>query len=449
MRRLPGEIGMKRLLISLIGFIVGAWGWSVIRSPALDGALPWVIRQHALHLSGLLAIALMSLAMYLATRPLWLETPLGGMDRVYRTHKWAGILAGIFAIAHWLIELSDGPIKSMIGRGGRVHHEKFGGLLDNLQHLAKDLGEWTLYALLAMLAITLWQRFPYRFWRLLHRVMPVLYLLLAFHAVMLLPAAYWREPAGWLLALLLVAGSYGSVRSLSGSIGRARQTTGKIVAIERPTSDILGVSVRLDASWSGHRAGQFAFVTFDPVEGAHPFTIASADGGDRVVNFQIKALGDYTRRLDGRLHPGQTVTVEGPYGQFQLPRRRANAQQVWIAGGIGITPFLAWLEALHNAPGQAAAAELHYCTANREADPFVARLHALTADLPGIDLQIHGARQGEQLTAERIVARRQARQKLDIWFCGPAGFAKALRAGLRQRLSADELHFHQEAFVIR
>ncbi len=440
---------MQRLLISLIAAIVGTWGWSVISAPALDGALPWVIRQHALHLSGLLSIALISLAMYLATRPLWLETSLGGMDRVYRTHKWAGILAGIFAIAHWLIELSDGPIKSMIGRGGRVHREKFAGLLDNLQHLAKDLGEWALYALLAMLAITLWRRFPYRHWRLLHRVMPVLYLLLAFHTVMLLPTSYWREPAGWLLAVLLVSGSYGSLRSLNGSIGRKRRATGEIVAIERPGSDILGVSIRLNTDWSGHRAGQFAFVTFDPAEGAHPFTIASADSGNKILKFQIKALGDYTRRLDGRLHQGQSVTVEGPYGRFELARRRADARQVWIAGGIGITPFLAWLEALQREPKQAASAELHYCTANSENDPFVARLHALTADLPGIDLQIHGARQGQQLTAEQIVARRQARQMLDIWFCGPAGFAQALQTGLRQCLPAGELQFHQEAFVIR
>lgn len=440
---------MKPLLTSWIAVIVLAWGWSVIDGPTLDGTLPWVIRQHGLHLSGLLAIAMMSLAMYLATRPRWLETPLGGMDRVYRTHKWAGILAGVCAVTHWLIELSDGPIKSLIGRGGRVHREKFSGLLDGLQHLAKDLGEWAIYALLAMLAITLWRRFPYRRWRLLHRVMPLLYLLLAFHAAMLIPTAYWQQPAGWLLALLLVVGSYGSVCSLTGSIGRARQSSGEIVAVERPKSGVLGVTVRLSAGWSGHRAGQFAFVTFEPGEGAHPFTIASADHGDRMLNFQIKELGDYTRQLDGRLRQGQSVTVEGPYGRFELPRRQANAQQIWIAGGIGVTPFLAWLEALHEKPEQAPTADLHYCTANRENDPFVARLHILTAGLPSIHLQIHGAQQGEQLTAEQLIARRQVRQTLDIWFCGPAGFAQSLRAGLRQRLSAGDLRFHQEAFVIR
>jgi hypothetical protein len=41
---------------------------------------------------------------------------LGGMDRIYRTHKWAGILAISFAAMHWLIELSGDILKSTVGR---------------------------------------------------------------------------------------------------------------------------------------------------------------------------------------------------------------------------------------------------------------------------------------------------------------------------------------------
>jgi predicted ferric reductase len=85
---------MKILLGSLLAIVSLAWGMDVLATGGSSGGtLPWVIRQEALYLSGLLSIALMSLAMFLSTRPAWLETPLGGMDRVYRTHKWAGILA--------------------------------------------------------------------------------------------------------------------------------------------------------------------------------------------------------------------------------------------------------------------------------------------------------------------------------------------------------------------
>ncbi|MCL2635777.1 MAG: ferric reductase-like transmembrane domain-containing protein, partial [Betaproteobacteria bacterium] len=396
---------------------------------------------------GLLSMAMMSLAMLLATRPTWLEKPLGGMDRVYRGHKWAGLLAGLFAILHWLADQAGGPIKSLISKAGRLPKEEYAGLLGRLQHLAKDMGEWAFYAIVILLLIALWKKFPYRPWRLLHRVMPALYLILAAHAALLAPAAYWRQPVGWLVAALLAVGAHAALSSLRGAIGRGRRVTGEIVAIAQPSRELVTVSCRLRHGWRGHRPGQFAFVTFDAGEGAHPFTIASADRGDACVSFQIKALGDYTRQLAGRLRPGQAVQVEGPYGCFDLARADRRAQQIWIAGGVGVTPFLAWLESLQAAPEQAPAAELHYCTRDREDDPFVVRLEGLCAGLPNIRLQVHGDRQGQRLDADGLMRNAPAGRRSEIWFCGPSGLAAALRDGLRQW--GQPVRFHQEAFEMR
>jgi len=68
------------------------------------------------------------MSLVLATRLPWLEAPLGGMDRVYRSHKWAGILACAFAALYWLVEMSSDLLKAVIGRQGRVPKEKFNGL---------------------------------------------------------------------------------------------------------------------------------------------------------------------------------------------------------------------------------------------------------------------------------------------------------------------------------
>ncbi|MFA7291495.1 MAG: ferric reductase-like transmembrane domain-containing protein [Rhodocyclaceae bacterium] len=439
---------MKKLLAGLLALVTLAWGWDVLSATYLPATHPlWVARQEALYLSGFLSIALMSLAMFLATRPTWLEAPLGGMDRVYRTHKWAGILAIALAAAHWLIEMSSDILKSTIGREGRLPKEKYVGLLETLRDLAEDMGEWAIYAVLAMLVITLWRKFPYRAWRFLHRAMPVLYLMLAFHAALLAPADYWMQPAGALLAALLAGGTYGAIRSLQGGIGRAREASGEIIAIAHPTHDVTSVRCRLDQGWHGHRPGQFAFVTFDDKEGAHPFTIASADRGDNVVNFEIKGLGDYTRDIAVRLQPGQAVHVEGPYGRFDLARCNPHAQQLWVAGGIGVTPFLAWLESLQESPEKTPEADLHYCTRDQAGDAFVPRLEKLCAKLPGIRLHIHGARQGAALTAESLQRSLTGARAAEIWFCGPSGLADALRKGFDK--IGGRPRFHQEAFEMR
>lgn len=440
---------MIAALTTLIAVILLSWSAALAVTGPGTASIAWAVHDQALYLSGLLAIGLMSFAMVLATRPAWLEKPLGGMDRIYRTHKWSAILAVGFATLHWLVEMSDDVVKSLVGRAGRVPEQHYNGLIDNLRDAAEEFGEFAIYVVIAMVVLALWKRFPYKFWRHIHRAMPALYLLLAFHAAMLAPTRYWSQPIGIVLAFMLTAGSIAAGLSLTGRIGRSRQARGTVLSVASPTPDITEISCRLEGPWRGHRAGQFAFVRFDRFEGAHPFTIASADRGDRSVRFEIKALGDYTRGLSTRVHMGQSVTVEGPYGRFELDRRDAKARQIWIAGGIGITPFIAWLEALRGNPDAAPVAELHYSTRDAERDPFVARLQSLCATLPRITLTVHDSSKPDgSLTAERLAAVHGDAKRTEVWFCGPSAFGQQLRSGLA-RSWGRRLRFHQEAFDMR
>lgn len=111
----------------------------------------------------------------------------------------------------------------MVGTAGRVPREAVLSWATDWRGTAKDLGEWAFYALLIMVVLTLWQRLlPYRPWRKLHRVMPALYLLLAFHTLALTPLTFWQAPLGMVMAALLLVGSVAALWSLAGRIGRGR-----------------------------------------------------------------------------------------------------------------------------------------------------------------------------------------------------------------------------------
>lgn len=62
------------------------------------------------------------------------------------------------------------------------------------------------------------------------------------------------------------------------------------------------------------------------------------------MRFAIKALGDHTHSLKKELKIGQDVIVEGPWGYLDFNIQ--SERQVWVAGGIGITPFISQLEYL-------------------------------------------------------------------------------------------------------
>lgn len=442
----------RTVLTGFLGVVTLAWAWDALWTHPVDGALPWLIRQHTLYLTGLYALSLMSLVMVLATRQPWLESALGGMDRVYRLHKHAGILAIVFGAVHWLSKLASGPLKAWIGAADRPAKEAVLAFLEPSRAVAKDLGEWAIYLLLAMLILTLWKRFPYRSWRLMHRIMPALYLVLVFHAIALMPLTYWIGPSGVLQGALLAAGVAASICALAGRIGRKRQHRGTVHSVRRMGEDVIEVVCEMGASWPGHRAGQFAFVTFDHEEGAHPFTIASANHeGTRKLTFQIKSLGDYTGTLAGRLVCGQAVCVEGPYGRFLGGQGREREPQVWVAGGVGITPFLAWLDDIRRNPENAPRAQLHYCVRDAQNDPFFARLRALCADIPSVTLHVHDASRQERFDVRElreVLMERNGEDRINIWFCGPAGLARSLRQGFRHG-DKKKVRIWQEAFEMR
>ena len=80
------------------------------------------------------------------------------------------------------------------------------------------------------------------------------------------------------------------------------------------------------------------------------------------------------------------TTVEGPYGRFVRPV--GEAAECWIAGGIGITPFVAWLEDAAASGLMLPDVRLHYCVPSADAAVYLARLEQLCG-VTGVKLQVH------------------------------------------------------------
>lgn len=413
----------------------------------------FAFRAAFVQFSGVLAATLMGLAMLLALRPRWLEPHVGGLDKMYRLHKWYGIGALVFALLHWWWAKGT---KWMVGWGWLERParrppaaaEAAGTIeawLRSQRGLAEGIGEWAFYAFVVLVVLALAKRFPYHLFAKTHRWIAVAFLALAYHSVVLAKPVYWAQPVGWLLAIVLLGGVVATMATLFGRIGAGRKVRGEVSALtEYPALRVLETGVVLEPGWPGHAAGQFAFVTTDRKEGAHPYTIASSwNPVDRRIVFITKALGDHTSRLHALLQVGTPVMVEGPYGCFDFDDEQPR--QIWIGAGIGITPFIARLkQRAVKADGKAI--DLFHPTAEFEQ----AAIDRLTADAAAAGVRLHvlvSPRDGV-FDGERIRALVPEWRSASLWFCGPPKYGQALRKDfLGQGLASR--HFHQELFQMR
>lgn len=439
---------IQRIYLGLIVTVTLLWLWA--DSAWLGSSNYFVWRSAFTNWTGVLGMAVMSVGMVLAVRPIRLEPHLGGLDKMYRLHKWLGISGLVLSIVHWALAQSP---RYLIGWGWierpaqRVRGplpDGLAGLFLSQRKLAETLGEYAFYVLCVLLLLALIKHFPYKRFFKTHRWMAVVYLVLVVHAVLLMDFSFWRQGVGLLSAVLMALGSAAAVVSLLRRVGIKRRVSGVIKALEyRPDSGVLRVDVQLQDRWDGHAAGQFAFLTLDQAEGPHPFTISSAWHDDGTMFFLIKDGGDYTRNLPGRLQVGAPCTVEGPYGNFVFDG--AAPRQIWVAGGIGITPFIARMQALVK-QGNEQPIDLFWSV--RELEDEVLRRVQMVAEHAKVHLHIIRSGQNDRLTAQGISAAVPLWAQSDVWFCGPADFGTALREGFG-RLGLGAKHFHQELFQMR
>ena len=118
-----------------------------------------------------------------------------------------------------------------------------------------------------------------------------------------------------------------------------------VADVQRPGKTTLEVSLTPVHKQLTFAPGQFVFLALGGSGGwqRHPFSVSSSPTARR-LELTIKAAGDYTRDLYDQLRPGIPAKLAGPFGGFDY--RQGGHDQIWIAGGIGVTPFLSWIRSI-------------------------------------------------------------------------------------------------------
>ncbi|MEO9825140.1 MAG: ferric reductase-like transmembrane domain-containing protein [Paracoccaceae bacterium] len=377
------------------------------------------------------AFLLMTCSILLSTRVDIFEDWFGGLDRMYQVHRVAGVMAALTALVHFFAVPKELPAGS--------------DPLANALVPSAPMGMLALIVLVIGLFVALNRKIRYSRWRPTHKSMALVYILVIGH-FMTAPAIFFERfsASGFILIAAAIVGVFAMFYSIFGMNRRTALPfeIEAVNAMERATEVVLKPLGQMLA----FKPGQFAFVEIDGKgwNEPHPFTISSAPEEDK-LRFTMKVLGDWTRKVREELEPGRKVQVRGPYGQFDATQ--AGENQIWVAGGIGLTPFLSKIRAME--PGDRR--NIHLVYAARSAD------EALYLD----ELRGHGTRLGnvkviplfsdDGLFARVDVMKEKLPDPLpsyDFFLCGPKPMLDGLMADLKkQGVSRDKIH--TEAFEFR
>jgi predicted ferric reductase len=365
--------------------------------------------------AGVTALSLMGAAALLGGRFKLVESLFGGLDRVYLTHKWLGISALAFASFHFSFA---------------AEHDAWATvpILELSPFATRLIRQLAFLALMSIIILALNRKIPYSAWRWWHKLSGPLFLVVVLHWLSFRSPIAIGEPAGVWLTAMSGLGVAGAAYKLLLYPFFARHARYRVVAVS-PGASAMHLELAPVRRAIAFKPGQFGFLRMkeDGLREPHPFTIARSDEAGGRVHLVIRALGDYTRELVARTAPGMHAEIYGPYGRFE--RRRAT-REIWIAGGVGISPFISWL-ADSEAGGFDNATLFYFFTPGREF-PSANVVRRLALERGAAFVAISGGPASPAFT-ERFadIARSGAGSEVAVSFCGPSGLLDEVRKHMR------------------
>jgi len=373
--------------------------------------------------------ALLAASLLLMVREPHVAQLLGGLENMYRWHHRSGIVAYVLLLCH--------PLALTLDSWLEAPQLAWQMLAPWAHSWPVWLGWIALLLLMFGLVTTFVVRLSYRRWRNLHILLGVAVLLALAHMYALLGGI------DLLLLLLVVVFIALGWRVIVSDLGVAAHPY-RITQVAHPSSATIEIRLEPCANSLAVLPGQFVLAAFGDgphFHGCgefHPFTV-SAIHADNGLSLSIKAFGPCTQRLQD-LEADVLVRLQGPFGIFL--GAPPSVPQLWVAGGIGITPFIAELRA-HRCHQPTT---LIYLFRNHGDAVFLDELAALAKADPKFKLLTHASEQGLPDYAALLekISRLSA---CEVNICGPKPMVDALLPHLRQRgIKESAIHFEKFDF---
>ncbi|WP_158244186.1 ferredoxin reductase family protein [Trinickia dabaoshanensis] len=362
--------------------------------------------------SAWLGTAMLAVCTVLMVREPHLARALGGLERCYLWHHRFGVFAYLAVVVHPLALALDGWTESP--------HVAWASLAPWLLAWPVWLGWGALVLIMGGLAATFNRRLTYRRWRGLHHLLGIGVLLAFSHVWILL-----GEPAPPLgiVAIGVLALSW---RLLAADLGLAALPY-RVTAVGHPAAGVIEASIAPRGAALAVVPGQFVLAAFDRdphYRGCgeyHPFTVSAIEAEHR-LRVTVKGLGSCSTRLQA-LEPGALLRLQGPFGSFLS--EAADRPELWIAGGIGITPFIAALRA----EPRVTPTTLIYLYRTAADAAFLEELASLASKDANFKL-IANATGDRPPAVETLTAGIAQLTERRVYLCGPAAMVDAMTRGL-------------------
>ncbi len=366
---------------------------------------------------GVMSLSFFAATITLSLRFPFLEKYFGSLNRQYRLHILFAQLALSFAILHPLLLL----FRYAASFAEAVDFLWFPTYMEGLLP-----GFISLMLFIGVVFVSLYFRLPYHIWKMTHKLAGPAFLLAYIHILEVEPAIFEKFfPLEVYMHLLswvaLAAFSHQSVlRPL------LRKYKLKVLDYKKLNDNVLEIEIEKPENFH-YKAGQFAFLSFN-VKGLkelHPFSFVSSSRQNS-LRFAIKNLGDYTARLPKLIKNASFAYLEGPYGDFTLDKSKKK-RQIWLAGGVGITPFISFLSSLdcNNADKKI---HMIYCVNSKEEAIYLDYLKGQSDTMTCFDFSLYESNKEGFINAEKVkdISGMDLKES-DIFICAPPAMIKSLK----------------------